>query len=527
MSTVALLADAVTAASPLADAAGHAASPLADAAHGAASPADFMAARQQMAFTLGFHIVLASIGIGLPAITLLAEWRALRTGDPVYAELARRWMKAAGVLFAVGAVSGTVLSFEMGTLWPGFMDKYGQVFGAAFALEGIAFFIEAIFMGIYLYGWDRLSPRVHFLTGIPVVIAGLLSASFVLTVNSWMNQPRGFKLVDGEVTDVNPLAAMFNPATPVQAVHLILASLMVCGFIVASVYAVALLRDHRAGRVDRYHRLGFAIPFSLGAVCAPLQVVVGDWAIRFVADNQPAKFAAMEGVEHTEAGVPFRFAVFEIPNALSMMLKFDAHATLRGMDSIPADVRPPAEVVKTSFEIMIALGMALLALAAWWALSWWLRRRAAGRTGDLDGRRELPWKPWFLRAATLTGVAAAIAMEAGWTTTEVGRQPWIVYGVMRTEEAVNPSPGLRWGLYIVVGVYAVLAAATISVLRRMRRRPEPALPGGGTPAPPAAPEPPSTGGPASGSGGPDAVPGSDSDDADSDSDSDSRVGSHR
>ncbi|WP_242908976.1 cytochrome ubiquinol oxidase subunit I [Actinomadura terrae] len=442
MSTVALLADAVT-------------------NGGAASPADYMAARQQMAFTLGFHIVLASIGIGLPAITLLAEWRSMRTGDAVYAELARRWMKAAGVLFAVGAVSGTVLSFEMGTLWPGFMDKYGQVFGTSFALEGIAFFIEAIFMGVYLYGWDRLSPRVHFLTGIPVVIAGLLSAAFVLTVNSWMNQPRGFRLVNGEVTDVDPLAAMFNPATPVQAVHLILASLMVCGFIVASVYAVGLLRDRKAGREDRYNRIGFAIPFSLGAVCAPLQVIVGDWAVRFVADNQPAKFAAMEGVEHTQAGQPFRFAVFEIPNALSLMLKFDAHATLRGMDSIPVDDRPPAEVVKTSFEIMITLGMVLLALAAWWGFACWRRRRSPG----------LVWHPWFLRVAATAGVLAAVAMEAGWTTTEVGRQPWIVYGVMRTEEAINPNPGLRYGLYIVLAVYAVLAAATISVLRRMRHTP--------------------------------------------------------
>src|SRR5690349_1999310 len=188
-----------------------------------------------MAFTLGFHIVLASIGIGLPALTILAEWRSQRTGDPAYEALARTWMKAAGVLFAVGAVSGTVLSFEMGTLWPNFMKTYGQVFGAAFSMEGIAFFIEAIFMGIYLYGWDRLSPRAHLLTGIPVVISGLLSAFFVVCVNSWMNQPQGFKLVNGEVTDVRPLRAMFNPATPPQAAHLILASLMVCGFIVASV----------------------------------------------------------------------------------------------------------------------------------------------------------------------------------------------------------------------------------------------------------------------------------------------------
>ncbi len=409
------------------------------AAAGDASPADLFAARTQMGLTLGFHIVLAAIGIGLPALTVFAEWRAFRTGDPHYKALARRWAKATGVLFAVGAVSGTVLSFEMGTLWPRFMDTYGQVFGTGFAMEGIAFFIEAIFIGIYLYGWDRLSPRVHLLTGIPIVVAGLASAFFVVTVNAWMNQPRGFRLdAQGRVTDVDPLAAMFNPATPVEATHLILASLMVCGFVVASVYAVPLLR----GRGDRYHRLGFAIPFTMGAVVAPVQVVVGDWAVRFVADRQPIKFAAMEGVAQTRAGVPFRFAVFEIPNGLSALLRFDPHATLRGLDSWPAAVHPPAEVVQTSFEIMIAIGAGLLGLSAWWAFSWW--RHRAGRPGPLGSR-------WFLLAATPAGVAAAVAMEAGWTTTE-------------------PSPGLRYGLYVVLVVYAVLAAVTIAVLRRISRR---------------------------------------------------------
>jgi cytochrome d ubiquinol oxidase subunit I len=410
-----------------------------------------------MGLTLGFHIILAAIGIGLPALTVFAEWRALRTGDRHYAELARRWAKATGVLFAVGAVSGTVLSFEMGTLWPRFMDTYGQVFGTGFAMEGIAFFIEAIFIGIYLYGRDRLPPRVHLLTGIPVVVAGLASAFFVVTVNAWMNQPRGFRLDGhGRVTDVDPLAAMFNPATPVQATHLILAALMVCGFVVASVYAVPLLR----GRGDRYHRLGFAVPFTMGAVVAPVQVVVGDWATRFVADRQPIKFAAMEGIAHTRAGVPFRFAVLEIPNGLSTLLRFDPHATLRGLDSWPVAVRPPAEVVRTSFEIMIVIGFGLLGLSAWWALSWWRRHRSGG--GPLRSRL-------FLLAAAPSGVAAAIAMEAGWTTTEVGRQPWIVYGVMRTAEAVNPSPGLRYGLYIVLVGYAVLGVVTVTVLRRLRR----------------------------------------------------------
>jgi cytochrome bd-type quinol oxidase subunit 1 len=439
-----------------------------------AAPADFAAARTQMAFTLGFHIVLASIGIGLPALTLLADWRALRTGDPVYRELARRWAKATGVLFAVGAVSGTVLSFEMGTLWPRFMDTYGQVFGAAFALEGIAFFIEAIFIGIYLYGRDRLPAKVHLLTGVPIVVSGLLSAFFVVTVNAWMNQPRGFRLVDGKVTDVRPLSAMFNPATPPQAAHLIVASLMVCSFIVASVYAVALLRDRRRGVVDRYHRLGFAIPFTLGAVLAPLQVLVGDWAVRFVADRQPIKFAAMEGIARTEAGVPLKVGVFEIPNALSIMLRFDAHATLRGLDAWPAEVRPPDAVVHIAYELMIGIGTGLLALAAWWWWSnrhevRWPRRDRGLRDGNERRRAASAWPPWLLRAATLAGAGAAIAMEAGWTVTEVGRQPWIVYGVMRSSEAVNPSPGLRYGLVIVLAVYALLTAATVSVLRRMRR----------------------------------------------------------
>jgi cytochrome bd ubiquinol oxidase subunit I len=434
---------------------------------GGATPADFLAARQQMAFTLGFHIVLASIGIGLPALTVLAEWRSQRTGDPAYEALARTWMKAAGVLFAVGAVSGTVLSFEMGTLWPGFMKTYGQVFGAAFSMEGIAFFIEAIFMGIYLYGWDRLSPKAHLLTGIPVVISGLLSAFFVVCVNSWMNQPQGFKLVNGEVTDVQPLRAMFNPATPPQAAHLILASLMVCGFVVASVYALPLLR----GSKERYHRLGFAIPFTMAAVITPIQLVVGDWAVRFVADRQPIKFAAMEGIDVTQAGVPFRAGPFSIPNALSLMLRFDPDATLKGLDSWPVADRPPAEVVRTAFETMAGLGTLLMALSLWW---FWLARPASWRLPFRSPfRAELSrGHRWFLRFAMGAGVAAVIAMEAGWTVTEVGRQPWIVYGVMRTSEAVNPAPGLRYGLYIVLVLYAVLAFLTVTVLRRFRYVPQ-------------------------------------------------------
>jgi cytochrome bd ubiquinol oxidase subunit I len=429
------------------------------------NPADFAAAREQMEITLGFHIVLASIGIGLPALTLLAEWRSQRTGDPAYTALAHRWAKATGVLFAVGAVSGTVLSFEFGTLWPRFMSTYGQVFGTAFALEGIAFFIEAIFIGIYLYGWDRLSPRAHLLSGVPIVVSGLLSAFFVVTVNAWMNQPRGFRLVGGHAVDVRPLTAMFNPATPPEAVHLILASLMVCGFIVASVYAVAILR----GRDDRYHRLGFAIPFTLAAVVTPFQLIVGDWAARFVSAKQPVKFAAMEDIARTRAGVPLKLPGLEIPDGLSLLLRFDPHATLQGLDSVaPAD-RPSTPVVHTAFDLMVALGTLLLALSAWWALML-ARPTEAGvsRTLSANGAGNATGQRWFFRGAAVAGVAAVVAMWAGWTVTEVGRQPWIVYGYMRTVDALNPSGGLRYGMYVVSVVYAVLIALTIAVLRRMR-----------------------------------------------------------
>lgn len=429
---------------------------------GAATPADFIAARTQMAFTLGCHIILASIGIGLPALTLVAEWRGHRTGDEAYRQLARQWAKATAVLFAVGAVSGTVLSFEMGVLWPGFMGRFGDVIGLPFTIEGIAFFIEAIFLGVYLYGWDRLPPRPHMLTGLPIVIGGLASAFFVVTVNAWMNQPRGFRLVRGEVVDVEPLAAMFNPATPHEAVHLLLANLMVCGFLVAGVYAVALLRGSR----DRYHRLGFVLPFGLGAAAAPVQVIVGDWAARFVSSHQPVKFAAMEGVLETQAGAPMHLGgvvyggevrhALAIPDGLSLLLRFDSDAVIRGLDSVTADVQPPVNVVHLSFQLMVAAGTALLLLAAWFALAWWRRGSP-------------PTSRWFLRAATPAGLVACVAMLAGWTTTEVGRQPWIVYGVMRTEEAVNPSPGLTSGLYAVVAIYAALGALTVWVLRRMAR----------------------------------------------------------
>jgi cytochrome bd ubiquinol oxidase subunit I len=436
----------------------------------APSPADFGAARVQMALSLGWHIVIACFGVGMPGLVLFAEWRGLRTGDANYGLLARRWARAMGVLFAVGAVSGTILSFELGLLWPGLMGRFGQVIGLPFTLEGFAFFIEAIFLGIYLYGWDRLPPRAHLLSGIPIVVAGVASAFFVVAANAWMNQPHGFDLVNGELTGVDPWRALFNPATPPQTTHMIIAAFMVAGFSIASVYAVAILR----GRRDRYHMLGFFVPFTVAAVLTPVQIVVGDWIARFIADYQPVKLAAIEGVYDTARGVPLhvggvvidgemRYAV-PIPNGLSLLAHGSPNAEIMGLNEVPEADRPPVNVVHLSFQAMVGIGFALLALSVWPALSWWRRRRP-------------PQSKWFWRAAVLGGPAAVVALEAGWITTEVGRQPWIVYGVMRTADAVNPSPGLWGGLVILVAVYTALTVAAIYVLRRLARdKPVPLAP---------------------------------------------------
>jgi len=415
-----------------------------------------------MALSLGWHIVLACIGVGLPVLLLIAEWRGLR-GDADAMRLARRWSKAAGVLFAVGAVSGTILSFEMGVLWPGLMGTFGSVFGLPFALEGFAFFAEAIFIGIYLYGWDRLSPRLHFASGFPIAVAGVASAFFVVAANAWMNDPQGFTLVDGKVVDPQPFTAMFNPATPVETAHMILAAFMVSGFAVASVYAAAMLK----GRRDRYHRIGVLLPLSIATALTPVQIVVGDLAARYVADRQPVKLAAMEGLEHAEPGAgehiggivvdgELRFAIV-IPHALAYLAKGDARATVAGLDSVPPSERPQAvTLIHLAFDTMVGIGFLLLGLGAWLLGAWAFRRRA-------------PTSRWFLRGVVVAGPAAVVAMECGWITTEVGRQPWIVYRVMRVADAVNPAPGLVYGLVVLITVYTVLTVVTLVVLRKLAR----------------------------------------------------------
>jgi cytochrome d ubiquinol oxidase subunit I len=427
---------------------------------------ELLAARTQMAFTLGYHIVLACLGVGLPVLMLFAEWRFLRTGDEVWKTLARRWSKAFAVLFAVGAVSGTVLSFELGLLWPEFMGTFGSVIGLPFTLEGFAFFLEAIFVGIYLYSWDRLSPRAHWLSGFPVAIAGVASAWFVVTANAWMNTPQGFRMVEGVVVEADPITAMLNPATGVQTAHMIIAAYMVAGFMVASVYAVARLR----GTDTLYHRRAMALGLALGAILAPAQLVVGDWAAKVVAKSQPVKLAAMEGQFRTEAGAPLRLGglpdeesrvtryALEIPGGLSWLAYGDTQAVVKGLDEYPEHDTPPVAVVHVAFQVMVAIGTWLLLLCAWAGWSVWRRRR-------------LPESKLFLWALVAAGPLVVVALEAGWVVTEVGRQPWIVQGIMRTADAVTNAPGIQWSLAAVLIIYSILTVGAVAVLRLLARAP--------------------------------------------------------
>ena len=421
-------------------------------------------ARSQMGSSLGFHIILACFGIAFAAVIMIAEWIGIRRGDAAALLLARRWSKVMAVLVAVGAVSGTVLSYEMGLLWPGLMGRFGAAIGFPFSLEGIFFFLEAIFVGVYLYGWRRLPPWVHWWSGMPIVVFGLLGATSVVAANSWMNSPAGFTLSHGKITKVDPVSVFFNASTPYETTHMILAAYMVAGFLIAGVYAVGLLR----GRRDRYHRLGFAIPFTVAGIAAPLQVMMGDIIARYVEHNQPVKFAAMEYVPKTTGEVPeWIGGIFvnghvylgaAIPAFDSILVGFSSHTRVIGWDTVPAAFRPPlVTLIHLSFDLMVGIGFFLLALAAWQAWYWWFHRR-------------LLTTAWFLVPSAVSGVAAVAAMESGWVVTEVGRQPWIVYRVLLVSNAVTPATGVSVTLGVVLVLYGILTAVSIGVPVIMSRR---------------------------------------------------------
>src|SRR5580692_856246 len=423
------------------------------------------------ALSLAVHIPLVCFGIAFPVLVLVAEYRYLRTGDPLYRTLARRWSRIMLALFAVGAVTGTILSFELGLLWPVWMQDFGNVFGLGFTLEGFSFFVEAIFIGIYAYGWDRLRPWAHFWCGVPIAIAGVAGSFFVIAVNGWMNHPTGFTLVDGRATDVHPWQALFdNPMFWSEYTHMYFAAYIVCGFLLAGAYAWALLR----GRRGRYERTAFGISMTAAAVAAPLQVIVGDWAARDVAVYQPVKLAAMEGLATTTRGAAEHLLGWynghavvwgvEIPRLLSLLAFHSPGATVKGLDIVPLADQPPVNVVRISFQAMVGIGT-LLALLGLVYL--YLRFR----------RRSLPTGRWFYWAVVAAGPLSVVALIAGWITTEVGRQPWIVYDVMRVDTAVTGAHVIPFGYSALWVVYLFLAFAVVWLLRRFGRVPLPE-PGG-------------------------------------------------
>ena len=421
---------------------------------------DLLYARWQMGTSLAFHIIFAVVGMAMPLMMVAAEVAWLRTGGSVYLDLAKRWSRGTAILFAVGAVSGTVLSFELGLLWPRFMDAAGPVIGMPFSLEGFAFFLEAIFLGLYLYGWQKLSPLAHVFAGIMVSVSGPMSAVFVVTANAWMNTPAGFRFENGEFMDIRPFAAMFNPAAGAQVVHMVLAAYAAVGVAVAGIHARLLLRDGR----DAFHRRAFAIALAIGLPAALLQPLSGDWSGRVVARTQPAKFAALEGQFETEAYAPLRIGglpdtdrretryALEIPGGLSFLAHHDPSAPVTGLNDIPRELWPPVTPVHLAFQVMVAIGGWLALLAIWAGVLW--------RRGRLFDSRP------FLRAVFWSTPLGFVAIEAGWMVTELGRQPWIIQGVMRTADAVTPMPGLIVPFVLFTVVYIGLAVVVVLLIRR-------------------------------------------------------------
>jgi cytochrome d ubiquinol oxidase subunit I len=417
------------------------------------------------ALSFAVHIPLVAFGISFPAMVLFVEWLWLRSGDRLYRTLAQRWTRVMVALFAVGVITGTILSFEMGLLWPNFTATFGGVFGLGFAIEGFSFFMEAIFIGIYVYGWGRLSPRAHFASGLPIVVTGFTGSLTVISVNAWMNHPGGFRLRGGKVIDVHPLKALFaNSYLWHELVHMYIAGYIVSGFLVAGAYAFARLR----GRWGRYERTAFAIPLTIAALASPVQVLVGDWAARDVATTQPTKLAAFEGLGETRRGAPehllgwytdgrVKYGI-AIPHALSFLAFHSWNAKVQGLDAVPASQRPPVNVVRVAFQLMVGIGTLLALLGVAYLV---VRIR----------RKRLPESRWFYRAVVAAGPLALVALIAGWVTTEVGRQPWVVYRVMPTADAVTGANGVPIGYATLAVTYVAVACGVAWVLRRLARAP--------------------------------------------------------
>lgn len=426
-------------------------------------------ARAQMGTSLVFHIIFSVLGVGLPLLLCIAEGLALRYKNPSWMRLARQWSKAFAIVFAIGAVSGVIVEFEIALLWPTFANFMGSIVGLSFAMEGFAFFTEGIFLGLYLYGWDRLSPRAHWLCSFPLWISGGASAWFIMTANSWMNSPAGFTMKNGAVTNVNPWAAIFNASTPYESTHMILACYVAVGFAVAAVYAVAYLRGQRT----EYNRKGLLLGMTLASIAIPLQIISGDLNARFLEGAQPIKYAAMEALLHSGRGQPLYLlgipnpntgqviGAIQIPQGESLLAHFTLNSYSVGLDAFPRSDWPGIAVVHLSFDAMVGAGLFMLLVAAiFWFLYW-------------RGKRALPDRRWLLWGIAASGVLGFLAVEFGWFVTEEGRQPWVIYGIMRVSQAATPSQWVNVSFALFSLIYILLGATLIGLLLRLAKNPLP------------------------------------------------------
>lgn len=418
--------------------------------------------------TLGFHIIFASLGVVMPFMMLVSQWLYLRRGKAAYLALNRKWTTAFAVTYAVGAVSGTVLTFGFGLLWPNFMNVAGPIMGYPLAIEVLFFLLEAIFLGIYVFGRDQLSPWLHWASGIPIFVGGFFSMIVVVLANSWMNTPVGFALNEaGEVVDVQVVRAMFSPAWFYETTHMTLAAFEAVAFAFAAVYAFGMLR----GRRDEYHRRAFFLSMVVVTVVAPVMIVSGDLNAKYLAHEEPAKLAAIEPKFETERGAALSIGGYpsveeqevlydiEIPYLISILSFDDPNAEVLGLEAFPEDERPDPRAVWWAFDVMVGIGFFLVAVVGLFWLAYWRER------GIPTGGTRL--SKWLLRASVLSGFLGFIAIELGWITTEEGRQPWVIKGVMRTEEGVTPAPGIWVALIGFATLYVILAAICILLLRRM------------------------------------------------------------
>lgn len=422
---------------------------------------DFLAARSQMALSLGFHIIYSCIGMVMPVFMAVSHYKYLKTKDEVYKNITQAWSKGVAIFFATGAVSGTMLSFELGLLWPGFMEHAGPIFGMPFSLEGVAFFIEAIALGFFLYGWKRFNKWFHWCTGVLVGVSGIISGILVVAANAWMNSPAGFDYINGQYLNIDPVKAMFNDAWFSEALHMTIAAFAATGFAVAGVHALMIYKRQNI----TFHTKAFKIAIAFGAAAALLQPLSGDISAKSVAKRQPAKLAAMEALFKTQTHAPLLIGGIpdtatkevkyglELPGMLSFLVHDNFEGEVKGLDAIPKDEHPPVAITHYAFQLMVGLGMAMMGIAVMYLIAIWKKRSWL-------------FKKWFLQLFIIATPFGFIAVEAGWTVTEVGRQPWIIQGIMRTADAVTPMPGIQYSFYLFSFVYFTLSLAVIFLLAR-------------------------------------------------------------